>query len=90
MLFRSIARRAGLDGVDGTEDDVPFRVPGELAGVPGFSPQGVQVLGRLYSVRSSTFEVEVEVDIGGHKRTMAALIYRASPRDVRTLYTHWK
>ena len=85
-----IARRAGLDGVDGTEDDVPFRVPAELAGVPGFSPQGVQVLGRLFSVRSATFEVEVEVDIGGHQRTMAALIYRASPRDVRTLYTHWK
>ena len=85
-----IARRAGLDGVDGTEDDVPFRVPGELASVPGFSAQGVQVLGRLFSVRSATFEVAVEVDIGGQKRTMVALIYRANARDVRTLYTHWK
>lgn len=85
-----IARRAGLDGVDGTEDDVPFRVPGELAGVPGFSAQGVQVLGRLFSVRSATFEVAVEVDINGQKRTMVALIYRVNARDVRTLYTHWK
>jgi general secretion pathway protein K len=85
-----IARRAGLDGVDGTEDDVPFRAPGELAGVPGFSPQGVQLMGRFFSMRSATFEVAVEVDINGQKRTMVALIYRASARDVRTLYTHWQ
>lgn len=85
-----LARRAGLDGQDGTEDDVPFRSPGELAGVPGINPQAVQAMGRLFSVRSATFEVEVTVDIGGQKRTMAALIYRANARDVRTLYTHWR
>lgn len=85
-----LARRAGLDGQDGTEDDVPFRSPGELGGVPGINPQAVQVMARLFSVRSATFEVEVTVDIGGQKRTMIALIYRANPRDVRTLYTHWR
>ncbi len=85
-----IIRRAGLDGQDGTEDDVPFRSPGELAGVPGINPQAVPQLSRLLSVRSATFEVSVDVDIGGQKRTMVALIYRASPRDVRTLCTHWK
>jgi len=47
-------------------------------------------MARLFSVRSATFEVEVAVDIGGQKRTMAALIYRANPRDVRVLYTHWR
>lgn len=85
-----LARRAGLDGQDGTEDDTPFRSVGELASVPGFSPQGIQALGRVFSVRSAVYEVAVEVDIGGHKRTMVALISRANPRDVRTLYTHWK
>jgi general secretion pathway protein K len=85
-----LARRAGLDGADGTEDDVPFRSPGELGGIPGINPNAVQAMGRLFSVRSATFEVEVIVDIGGQKRTMAALLYRANARDVRTLYTHWK
>lgn len=85
-----LSRRAGLDGTDGTEDDVPFRSPGELAGIPGINPNAVQAMGRLFSVRSATFEVEVTVDIGGQQRTMAALIYRANARDVRTLYTHWK
>lgn len=85
-----LARRAGLDGQDGTEDDVPFRTPGELGAVPGINPQAVQAMARLFSVRSATFEVEVAVDIGGQKRTMVALIYRANARDVRTLYTHWR
>ena len=30
-----ISTRAGLDGMDGTEDDMPFRTPGELINVPG-------------------------------------------------------
>jgi general secretion pathway protein K len=85
-----ITRRSGLDGQDGTEDDMPFRSVGELASVPGFSPQGIQSLGRVFSVRSATYEVAVEVDIGGQKRTMVALILRSNPRDVRTLYTHWR
>lgn len=85
-----LTRRAGLDGQDGTEDDVPFRSPAELGSIPGINPNAVQAMGRLFSVRSATFEVEVTVDIGGLKRTMAALIYRANARDVRTLYTHWK
>ncbi|MFA6545281.1 MAG: general secretion pathway protein GspK [Limisphaerales bacterium] len=85
-----IARRAGLDGQDGTEDDMPFRSPAELGGVPGINPQALPMAQRLFSIRSSTFEISVDVDIGGQKRTMVALIYRASARDVRTLYTHWK
>jgi len=85
-----IARRAGLDGQDGTEDDTPYRIPNDLGGVPGINPQFVAQLGRLVNVRSATFEVAVDVDIGGQRRTMVALIYRASARDVRTLYTHWQ
>ena len=86
-----IARRAGLDGQDGTEDDMPFRSPAELGGLLGINPQqALPMAQRLFSIRSSTFEISVDVDIGGQKRTMVALIYRASARDVRTLYTHWK
>ena len=85
-----INRRAGLDGQDGTEDDVPFRSVTDLGGVPGINSAALQQLNQILSVRSATFEVAVEVDIGGQKRTMVALIYRLNARDVRTLYTHWK
>ncbi|MEN9572993.1 MAG: hypothetical protein RL514_848 [Verrucomicrobiota bacterium] len=85
-----IARRAGLDGQEGTEDDLPFRQPGELSSVAGIPPQLAAAVQQRFAVFSATFEVEVEVDIGGQKRTLVGLIYRASPREVRTLYTHWK
>lgn len=85
-----ISRRAGLDGQDGTEDDVPFRGLNELMGVAGINPLADQVLNKLVRFSSMVFEVAVDVDIGGHKRTMVALISRANPHDVRTLYTHWK
>lgn len=87
-----INRRAGVDGQDGTEDDTPFRGVGELASVPGINPAAIQQLAQsqTLNVRSAVFEVAVDVDIGGQKRTMVALIYRLNARDVRTLYTHWK
>src|SRR5262249_31948191 len=36
-----ITTRAGPDGVDGTEDDLPFRSAGELINVPGLNRQVV-------------------------------------------------
>lgn len=85
-----VSRRAGLDGQEGTDDDTPFRNPGELGGVSGINPQAAQAFAQRFAVRSATFEIEVAVDIGGQKRTMVGLIYRVNARDVRTLYTHWK
>ena len=83
--------RAGPDGVTGTEDDTPFRNVGELINVPGFGQQSVSGAGRVFTVRSATYEVHVTVDIGGQKREMVALIYRNGvPNDVRVLNTHWK
>src|SRR5204863_7829400 len=51
--------RAGLDGVDGTEDDTPFHSPGELINVPGVIPTFVSHLSRFATVRSVTFEAHV-------------------------------
>ena len=82
--------RAGLDGQEGTEDDAPFRIPTQIASVAAVPQPVLQALGQFLSVRSTVFEVEVTVDIGGQKRTMAALVSRANMRDVRTLLTHWK
>lgn len=87
-----ISHRSGLDGSEGNEDDMPFRTPGELINVPGMFPQMIQAMQGLLAVRSMTFEVEVEARIGEHVRRYVGVVRRNSnnPRDVQTLYFHWK
>ena len=85
-----LKRRRGVDGADGTEDDVPFRNVGELQGIPGISLQGVQQAARYFGTRSATFEVTVTAEMDGIKRTMVALLRRNAPNDVRVLVCRWK
>ena len=84
-----IKQRAGPDGVDGTDDDTPFRSPNELAAA-GVSPQAMQVVGTLCTVRSSTFEVHVTAHIGDSSREFIAIIFRNSGTDVRVVGFYWK
>jgi general secretion pathway protein K len=84
-----IRLRAGPDGADGTEDDTPFHNPGELVNA-GLSRQVVQQLSRFCDVRSRTFEVEVDAEIGSYKRKFIAILGRNSPRDVQVLSFYWK
>ncbi len=90
--------RAGPDGVDGTDDDQPFRsLPEVVANTSlGQSTQGGQVpqsglamLTRFGSVRSTTFEVQVDVSVGQSRRTYFALLFRNNPNDVEILNMHW-
>jgi hypothetical protein len=85
-----IRLRSGLDGVDGTEDDTPFRNAGELINVPGISRQAVAQLQRICDVRSRTFEVQVVVEVNGYSRQFVAILGRSSPRDVQVLSFYWK
>jgi general secretion pathway protein K len=82
-----IRLRAGQDGVDGTEDDVPFRNPGELVNA-GLSPQAVQQAMRLCDVRSRTFEVQITATIGSSTRRFTAIIVRNNPRDLQLVSFH--
>jgi general secretion pathway protein K len=75
-----VQHRAGFDGVEGTEDDLPFHTPGELINVPGMQPQFVQALQRTCAVVSFTFEVRVVVDLDQYQRTFVALLSRAPGR----------
>jgi general secretion pathway protein K len=92
-----IQARAGPDGQDGTEDDMPFRSPAELAGrVPAFgggqanpAAAGAQ-FSRFFSVRSLVFEVHVQAAIGSSKREYVAILRRNSPKDVQTLNMYWR
>ena len=85
-----VAQRAGLDGMDGTEDDTPFESTRELLSVPGMAPLFVQQLQRFVSVRSFTFEARVHVEIDRYKRQFVALLFRNGPRQVQILTTYWE
>jgi len=90
LASQIIKARSGPDGVEKTEDDIPFHSPGELISVPGMSPLFVQGLTRYCNVHSGTFQVQVDVQINQSKRRYTALLRRNSPRDVPVLNMHWE
>ena len=84
-----IRLRAGPDGMDGTDDDTPLRSPGELVNA-GLNNQIVGQIGRYCTVRSRTFEVQVDAEINGYHRYFYAILGRNGPRDIQVLTYHWK
>ena len=83
-----IQQRAGPDGIDGTEDDVPFQNIGEInGGMPGGpapgnlqggpTPLATQGMGAYIDVRSYIFLVKVEAEINNYKRTFYGIVSRA-------------
>jgi hypothetical protein len=84
-----IRLRSGPDGVDGSDDDTPFRSPGELVNA-GLNNQVVGQIARYCTVRSRTFEVQVDAEINGYHRYFYAILGRNGPRDVQVLTYHWK
>jgi len=84
-----IQLRAGPDGVDGTDDDTPFRSVNQLAAA-GVSPQVVQQFGNSCTVRSSTFEVHITAKIGDSSREFVATLFRNSDTDIQIVGFYWK
>jgi len=84
-----IKLRSGPDGADGTADDTPFVRPGDgIEAVVGRG--GASQIQQYCDVRSYTFEVRVDAEIGGTKRTFFAIIGRNSARDLPVLGFYWK
>ena len=81
--------RAGLDRIDGTEDDEPFDDVAQIQRA-GFTADAIANARRFFSVRSATYEVTVQAQVGILSRTLVAVISRASPKDIKILYTYWK
>jgi general secretion pathway protein K len=81
--------RAGPDGADGTEDDMPFRSPGEIGRIPSLAPVAGQI-SRFCTVRSLVFEVTVDAHIGNYHRKYVATLRRNGPRDIQVLSFYWK
>jgi general secretion pathway protein K len=80
--------RAGPDGTDGTSDDTPFMNVGELASA-GLPQMASPMLSRYCTVRSSTFAVEINAEIGGSKQTFHAVLGRNNQRDIQILSFSW-
>jgi len=76
--------------VDGTEDDTPFRNPGEGLVSGGLNNALVGQVMRYCDVHSRTFQVQVDAQIDGYHRYFFATIARNNPRDVRVLMFYWK
>jgi general secretion pathway protein K len=84
-----IKMRSGPDGADGTDDDTPLINVGEIINA-GVNRQAAQQISQYCDVRSRTFEVRVDAEIGGSKRTFYAIVGRNSPRDLPVLGFYWK
>ena len=91
MAAAIIRMRSGPDGIDGTDDDVPLRQPGgqDLVNI-GLSSQAAQAMSQYCDVRSSTFDVTVDVEVGVSRRRYHAMLKRNSPRDVQILTFRWE
>lgn len=90
MASAIITARAGPNGAEGDDDDMPFRSVGDLANVPGMTPQYAQLFARYFGTRSTTFEVEVTVKIDAVTRIYSAVLRRIGPNQVALLYMHWR
>jgi hypothetical protein len=83
MADAIVKQRAGPDGADGTEDDIPFSNPGQLG---GFGIRDTSVC----DTRSSTFEVHVTAQLGDYKREYVAILARTSGAVIQVLSFYWK
>ena len=84
-----IKQRAGPDGVDGTDDDIPYTSVGQLQAA-GVNPQSIGQLSQLCDVRSHTFEVHVTAQVGSYTREYVAILFRNSGTDIQVLSFWWK
>ncbi len=81
--------RAGPDGQDGTEDDLPFRNVGQLQQA-GVNPQLMNQLSQVCDVRSTTFEVHVTAKLGSYQREYVAILLRTNPQNIEIVGFWWK
>ncbi|HNQ74153.1 MAG TPA: type II secretion system protein GspK [Verrucomicrobiota bacterium] len=68
----------------------PFRNPGEGLLCAGLNQAVVGMIQNRFTVRSTTFRVEIDAEIDGIHRQYYAVLRRNSPRDVQVLTFYWK
>ena len=83
-----VSGRSGDD--DGSHLMGPYRGVNEVSRMPNVPPEVVRQLGQFCETRSKTFQVQVDADVGGYKRTFFAVLGRNNQRDVQILSFYWK
>jgi general secretion pathway protein K len=68
----------------------PYRNVNEVSRMPNVPPEIVRQLSQFCDVRSKTFQVQVDADVGGYKRSFFAVLGRNNQRDVQILSFYWK
>lgn len=84
MAEQIVRIRAGPDG----QNDTPFENVSQLASA-GLPQVAAPSLSRYCTVKSSTFEVTVDAQIGSSKQTFHAVLGRNNPKDVQILSFYW-
>lgn len=82
-----VSARAGED--DGSGLIGPYRSVAQVQRVPQVTPIMAQMLQQFCDIRSRTFEVHVDAQVGGYHRHFVGVIGRTSPRDVQVLSFYW-
>lgn len=77
-----VQARSGPDGIEGTEDDTPFRSPGAInpATIPGLDPQN-RALTTFGTTVSTTFEAVIDVRLGEHRKRFNAILRKPAPNE---------
>ena len=83
-----VAARAGED--DGSGLTGPYRSVDQVRRIPEVNMETARMLAQYCDVRSRTFQVQINAQVGAAKRTFIAILGRNNPRDVQILSFYWK
>jgi len=83
-----VAGRQGED--DGSGLLGPYRNINDLQRVPEVPRGIIGAFAQFCDVRSKTFEVQIDAQVGNYKRTFYATLGRNNPKDIQTLIFYWK
>ncbi|MDB6057087.1 MAG: ral secretion pathway protein [Verrucomicrobiales bacterium] len=94
-----VQTRAGVDRVDGNEDDAPLQNAHDVfqnqfgatpGGIPGGNPAGQ--MGQLLGVQSFLFQVKVDCTINGYHKEYTGMLRRdpRKPNDYQLVQFYWK
>jgi len=83
-----VAGREGDD--DGTGLVGPYRSVDQVRRVPEVTIEAARMLAQFCDVRSRTFQVLIDAQIGSYRRQFVAILGCNNPRDVQILSFYWK
>src|SRR4051794_13156769 len=90
QMIPGVDENAANEIVRARDEVAAFRSVQDAAVNTSLGRNMVQTLQQSCTVRSSTFEIQVDVEIGQSQRKYFALVVRNSPTDIQILNMHWE